>query len=188
MISAREMRRLEEKAFAKGVTIDSLMERAGKACADEIEKRLGTGKKIAIFVGPGNNGGDGLVAARYLGRKNDVTVVLVKEPKTDSAKLNYQRAKEAGVKFGDAEGADIIIDAMLGIGARNPLRGEILEACLRINGMGGFKVALDVPSGLDADGEADENAVRADATICLHDCKLGCEKTGGELWIVDIGL
>jgi hydroxyethylthiazole kinase-like uncharacterized protein yjeF len=189
MISVDRMRHLEERAFASGVTIESLMERAGKACALEIERRLGTGKKIAIFIGPGNNGGDGLVAARYLREKNDVVVVVVEEPKTDVAKLNLQRAKEAGVEFADADSADIIIDAMLGIGARGALRGEIREACRKINLMDGFKVAIDVPAGLDADsGEKDIGALKADATICLHDCKKGCETGAGEQWIVDIGL
>ncbi len=189
MISVEEMRRLEEDAFASGVRIEDLMERAGKACAEEIEKRLGAGKKLAIFTGPGNNGGDGFVAARYLNERNDVVVVLVKEPKTDVARMNHQRAREAGVEFGDVEDADIIVDAMLGIGARGALRGEIREACRRINQMGGFKVAIDVPTGVDADsGERDDDAVRPDATICLHDCKKGCANEGGELWVVNIGL
>lgn len=188
MISAQEMRELEGRAFASGTTVEELMERAGKACADEIEKRLGTVKKIAIFIGPGNNGGDGLVAARYLHGKNDVSVVLVREPATDAAKMNHKRAKDAGVRLADCDEADIIIDAMLGIGARGPLRGEIRNACIRINRMKGFKVALDVPSGVDADGNVDADSVKADATICLHECKKGCEKTGGELWVVDIGL
>jgi NAD(P)H-hydrate epimerase len=189
MISVDEMRQLEEKAFSSGVKIEDLMERAGKACADEIETRLGTGKKIVLFIGPGNNGGDGLVAARYLNQNNDVSIVLVKEPKTDVAKMNLQRAKEAGVKFTDESDAEIIVDAMLGIGAKGALRGEIKEACRKINLMKGFKIAIDVPSGLDADsGEEDEDAIKADSTICLHDCKKGCEKAAGELWIVDIGL
>ena len=188
MISVEEMRKLEGKAFASGVTADELMERAGKACADEIEKRLGSGKRIAIFIGPGNNGGDGLVAARYLKRKNKVTAIVVREPKTEAARRNYERARKAGVGFADTETADIIVDALLGIGTKGELRGDIRDACRRINSMEGFKVAIDLPSGLGADGKADENAVRADATICIHDCKEGCEKTGGEFWVVDIGL
>lgn len=188
MISVEQMRKLEHEAFERGATVEELMERAGKACAEEIEKRLGTGIRIAVFIGPGNNGGDGLVAARYLNEKNDVVVVLVKEPKTDAAKLNYQRAREAGMEFGNVEDAVVIVDAMLGIGARNPLRGEIREACIMINGMAGFKVSIDVPTGVGADGDIDADAVRPNATICLHDCKEGCEKAGGELWIADIGL
>jgi ADP-dependent NAD(P)H-hydrate dehydratase / NAD(P)H-hydrate epimerase len=189
MISIQEMRLLEERAFASGASIDSLMESAGKACAHEIEKRLGRGKKIAVFVGAGNNGGDGLVAARYLKEKNDVTVVIVKELKTDAARKNLERAKEANLKFADIEDADIIIDAMLGIGTIGTLRGEIKETCKKINQMKGFKVAIDIPTGVDSNvGKCDEDAIKADATICLHDCKKGCEKSAGELWIVDIGL
>ncbi len=189
MISGEEMRQLEEKAFASGVNIDALMERAGKGCTEEIERRLGNGKRILLFIGPGNNGGDGLVAARYLNEKNDVTIVIVKEPKTDAARKNLERAKDAGLRFGILDDADIVVDAMLGIGATGALRGEIKEACRRINQMKGFKVAIDVPTGIDAgSGECDGDAVKADATICLHDCKEGCEKLAGEFWVVDIGL
>jgi hydroxyethylthiazole kinase-like uncharacterized protein yjeF len=193
MISVEEMRKLEEKAFASGVDVDELMERAGKACAEEIEERLGTGKKIAVFIGPGNNGGDGLVAARYLKKSNNVSLVLVKEPSTGAAKKNLERAKKAGLGFSGVRDADVIIDAMLGIGAKGELRGEIREACRRFNLMAGFKIAIDVPTGVDADsGESDGDAARVDATICLHECKQGCAKAGknisGELWIVDIGL
>lgn len=193
MISVGKMRELEKRAFANGATIDGLMERAGKACADEIERRLGSGKRICVFIGPGNNGGDGLVAARHLNDKNEVMLIIVKEPGTESARRNLKRAIEAGIRSGEAGDADILVDALLGIGARGALRGEIARACQRINGMEGFKVAIDVPTGMDADsGECDPDAVRADATICLHDCKQGCAKAGesitGNLWIVDIGL
>lgn len=193
MITVREMRELEEHAFENGATVDSLMERAGRACADEIGKRLGAGKKIVVFVGPGNNGGDGLVAARYLGKNNEVSLVIVKEPRTEAAKKNLERAKDAGLGCAPACDADIIIDAMLGIGARGALRGEIKEACMEFNRIKGFKIAIDVPTGVDADsGESDDDAVRADATICLHECKQGCAKAGknirGELWTVGIGL
>jgi NAD(P)H-hydrate epimerase len=194
MITVEEMRRLEERAFAAGITVEELMEKAGKLSAEEIEKHLGTGNKVAVFVGPGNNGGDGLVAARYLSEKNDVTVIIVVDPKTDAAKKNLDKAEEAGVKFAESvPDADVIVDAMLGIGAKGALRGLVALTCTQVKWMNGFKVAIDVPTGVDAEsGECDSDAIIADATICLHDCKEGVEKAGketrGELWIVDIGL
>ncbi len=194
MITVKGMRQLEEMAFASGATVEELMEKAGKRCAELVESRLGTGKKILVFCGPGNNGGDGLVCARHLNERNDVSVILVKEPSTEVARKNLEKAKEAGVEIASScDKADIIIDALLGIGAKGALRGEIKGACRIINGMGGFKVSIDVPTGMDADtGECDEHAVKPDATICIHapkagEIKAGKEKTG-MLWVVDIGL
>ncbi len=193
MITVKEMRELEEKAFAAGITVEELMERAGKECAALIESKLGVGKRIVVFCGPGNNGGDGLVCARYLKKRNAVSVILVKEPATDAAKKNLERAREAGVRTGGGcERIDIIIDAVLGIGARGALRGEIKEASKIINNIEGFRVSIDVPTGMDADtGECDPDAVRPDATICIHapkagEIRAGKEKTG-DLWVADIG-
>ena len=130
MLTVKRMRELEEKAFASGTTVEELMERAGRKCAELIESKLGAGKRILVFCGPGNNGGDGLVCARYLNEKNEVSVILVKEPGTDIAKKNLSRAKEAGVEISaSCDKADIIIDALLGIGAKGALRGEIKGAC-----------------------------------------------------------
>ncbi|MBU0532755.1 NAD(P)H-hydrate epimerase [Candidatus Micrarchaeota archaeon] len=180
-ISAEEMHRLEENAFAKGVTVLELMEKAGKRCAQIIESKLGTGKKIVIFCGPGNNGGDGLVCARYLHEKNDVFVVAL-EPKTEAAKINYKRAKETGVKFIGIEkvrDCDIVIDALLGIGAMGTLRGEIKEMCKKINSMKAYKISIDVPTG----ARIDEDAIKADVIIAIH-----APKIKGKQWVVDIGL
>jgi len=196
-LSVAQMRELEEKAFASGMSVMELMERAGAGCAGLIESNRGTGKRIVIFCGPGNNGGDGLVCARYLAERNDVTIIVPIEPKTDAAKANRERAEDAGVWFGspgsaDELDADIVVDALLGIGAKGGLRGPIKEACRLINSFKAFKVSIDIPSGMDADsGDCDADAVKPDATICIQAPKKGeigaVEKTG-ELWLVDIGL
>ncbi len=192
-ISVQEMKELEERAFAKGSTVLDLMEEAGKNCAKIIESKLGTGKKIIIFIGPGNNGGDGLVAARYLRPKNQVKIILVKDPKTDASRKNLELVRDNVCKMTEVKDADIIVDAMLGFGANGALRGEIKDACRMINQMKGFKVAIDMPTGVDADsGEVDPDTIISNATICLHKCKVGVAKAGkeivGELWIVPIGL
>ena len=192
-ISVQEMRNLENKLFASGIHVTELMEKAGEECARAIESRLGSGKEIIVFCGPGNNGGDGLVAARHLSDKNSVKIVQIVEPKTEPAKLNFERAE--GIEFvvlPEKIDADIVVDALLGIGASGPLRGKIKDACILINQSKAFKVSIDVQTGMDADtGETDEDAVMPDATICVHLPKTGQikakEKTG-ELWVVDIGL
>lgn len=190
-ISVEEMRKLEEKAFASGIAVIGLMEHAGRECASLIESKRGTGNRILIFCGPGNNGGDGLVCARYLAGRNDVVVAMPIEPKTDAAETNHRRALDAGIRIVGLEEAgkmeaDIVVDALLGIGAKGALRGPIKDACLLINSAKAYKISIDVPTGMDAEsGECDADAVRPDATICIHAPKT--EETG-ELWIADIGL
>lgn len=209
-ISVSEMRELEENTFNSGVTVLELMERAGKECARLIEEKIQDWKQetgyrklsVVLFCGPGNNGGDGLVCARYLKNKGfDVSVVLPIAPKTEVAKTNLKRAEEAHVRIVRMEEiinrqTYIVIDALLGIGAKGELRGLIKEACILINEMkanGCFVISLDVPTGLDADsGECDPGSVKANATICIHAPKTGevnaRKQRTGELWIADIGL
>ncbi len=198
-ISRKEMRELEEKVFAKGTTVLELMECAGKECVRLIEEKLGTGKRILVFCGPGNNGGDGLVCARYLCKSNKVIVVMPLEPKTDAAKRNLQLIEKEKIniitQLRDAEKlrCDIAVDALLGIGAKGTLRGPVKNVCRFINSLETYRVSIDVPTGMDAEtGSCDPDAVRADATICIHapktgEIKAGKEKTG-ELWVADIGL
>lgn len=193
-ISVIEMRKLEERKFASGTAILELMELVGKRCAEAIEERFGAGKRVAVLCGPGNNGGDGYVCARYLKERNDVRLIIVKEPKAGAARANLERAKAEGLRIAKSIGdADIIVDALLGIGARGALRGEVKEACLAINRSRAKKVSIDVPTGMDADsGECDGDAVRPDATLALHLPKTGMLKAGkgrtGELLVIDIGL
>lgn len=197
------MRHLEETAFASGTKVHELMERAGAGCARMIETKTkpetrNRKRSIIIFCGPGNNGGDGFVCARHLNQKNEVYLVVPIDPKTDVARAKMQEAKNKQIKIISMDEAaflkpDIIVDALLGIGAKLPLRGEIKEACRLINSMQGFKVSIDVPTGMDADsGETDPDAVVPDATIVLHAPKTGMEKAGkektGDIWVLDIGL
>ncbi|MFH1393651.1 MAG: NAD(P)H-hydrate epimerase [Candidatus Micrarchaeota archaeon] len=198
-VSVGEMRGMEEKAFSSGTTVLELMEKAGRECARLIVEKAGPGKKIVILCGPGNNGGDGLVCARYLSENNDVSLVLPIEPKTDAAKENLEKAKGTPVKFVPfknagpiLESAEIAVDALLGIGAKGGLRSPIKEACQLFNSSEAFKISIDVPTGMDADtGERDENAALPDATICIQSPKTGVAKNwenSGRLWIADVGL
>jgi len=189
-VSVAEMKDLENKKLEEGLSIFDLMDRVGKACAKIIETKLGTGNRILIFCGPGNNGGDGYATAHYLRENNDVRIIAVKEPKTEPAQRCCERVKDLIVDYIEA---DIVVDAMLGFSAKLPLRGEIKRYAKKINGMNAKKIAIDIPTGIDADtGDADEDAVRVDATICLHMPKNGViragKKVSGELWVADIGL
>jgi len=204
------MRRLEAVAEERGTSTAELMERAGLGVAREVKAALGApGRRILVLVGPGNNGGDGLVAARYLHLWGARVSVYLCRSREDE---NLRKVRALGIPcypasedegFASLEGllarADAIIDALFGTGKLRPLEGVYLEALSRAararRERPHLKVfALDLPSGLDADtGAADPAALAADVTITLGYPKRGlfgspgAEKVG-ELRTVDIGL
>ncbi len=152
-----------------------LMENAGRSVAEEIENRYGHAQKIAIFCGRGNNGGDGLVAARFLAEKNDVTVYLVGTPahiQTADAKKNWDILHYTPIKTifirdsADIDIADeyqIIVDALLGTGITGELREPFKTLVERLNALSGAKVSVDVPTGYKT-----TTSFKADVTISMH--------------------
>ncbi|HEV8637123.1 MAG TPA: NAD(P)H-hydrate dehydratase [Chloroflexota bacterium] len=208
VVSVGEMRRLEAESERRGLPGSALMEIAGRAFADAVAERRAplAGRKPVVLVGPGNNGGDGLVAARWLRAFGAHPVVLTvgRRPAAD-AKLDLLGA--AGVPLlapTDAwpdealeapfAGADLVVDALLGIGRVRPIDGlmkRVLEAAARV---GAPIVGLDVPSGLDADtGTADPATPRCAETITLGAVKRGLvigdgPRLAGEIVPVEIGI
>ncbi|VVB65571.1 ADP-dependent (S)-NAD(P)H-hydrate dehydratase [Candidatus Gugararchaeum adminiculabundum] len=146
-----------------GLSVEQAMENVGKGVAGEVEKKFGKGKRIAIFCGLGNNGGDGSVAARYLCVKNKVTVYLLGEPsgiRTAEAKKNWERlaskkeveriaikdAREVMEKQSEFGKFDIILDCLLGVGVSGELR-EPIKSCVKVLNAGkGAKISVDVPT------------------------------------------
>ena len=204
-ISSREMRALEANAEYFGISLLQLMENAGRNVAAEIASRFETGKSVAIFCGLGGNGGDGFVAARHLlslGFK--VTVVLAGRTRDivhETAQKNfYVLTFLKDIPVLEAEDssaipsveADIVIDALLGTGTKGTLKPLIRQLVEHINSMSGFKVAVDVPTGMDSDTvESLGVAVKADVTVTFHAPKTGlinAKKNVGELIVKDIGL
>jgi hydroxyethylthiazole kinase-like uncharacterized protein yjeF len=205
-ISSREMHALEVNAEYFGVSLLQLMETAGRNVATEIASRFPRDQKIAIFCGLGGNGGDGFVAARHLASKGfKVTVVLAgrgKEVAHDAALKNLSALKflrqiipihevtnSCAIPKVDAK---IIVDALLGTGTKGKLKPPISQLVEYINSLDGFKIAVDVPTGIDSDtGEVLGTAVKANVTVTFHKGKAGLEnakKYVGELVVKDIGL
>jgi len=206
-VTAKEMRALEMNSQYLGLSRLQMMENAGRAVAEEIEKRFNPPCMAVFLCGPGGNGGDGFVAARHLAASGfDVEVVLVSaesEIKAEEVKTNWRilrsmssslrlRIEQDSSQLSRKEGGEVIVDALVGTGVKGALRSPILQAVEMINRMEGFKVAVDVPSGLDADnGEALGACVKADLTVTFH-----CEKVGfqqargylGEVVIKPIGI
>ncbi len=211
LVTAAQMRALEEQAAGEGRPPDVLMEEAGLGVAQEVWVNLGAapGCRVAVLVGPGNNGGDGLVAARHLQDWGaQVEVVLLAE--RDEADPNLKQLVEREIVVRQAandltqleealSGAEAVVDAILGTGRARPLDGTFAHALdlvskARAKPAGPKVFAVDVPSGVDADtGAVDPRALRADVTIVL-----GCSKFGlhtlpgaefaGQIELIDLGL
>lgn len=192
VVSVEQMRELERRAIEAGVPEDALMEAAGLAVARRIGQMEGgiRGRRIIVFVGPGNNGGDGMVAARYLADWGALVTLYMTSPRRREDKLEECKARRLRIiEAADDQDhwalnsylplTDLVVDAVLGIGAELPLAGGIrsaLEALLAArSGRPDLQiVAVDAPSGLDADtGELDESTPRADLTLTLGAPKVG---------------
>ena len=213
IVTVEQMRRLEQACESEGVSTDDLMENAGLAVAEEARLWLGgvAGSRVLVLVGPGNNGGDGLVAAGHLRRWGaEVTAYLVAGRKEDDPKLELaQERAVVPVQFSDdpefqvldeeLARSDLVIDAILGTGQTRLLEGTIRKVALRLGAAAGQKpgpvvMALDVPSGMNADtGKTDPASPSADLTVTLGYPKLGHFQFPGAgklgmLKVVDIGI
>ena len=206
IISSSEMRALETNAEYYGMSLLQLMENAGCNIAQETISRFPKEKKIAVFCGLGGNGGDGFVAARHLlAAGYSVIVILVgrgRDISHEAALKNWLilqslQDKIMLLEVTDSSAipkvtADVVIDALLGTGTKGQLKPPIPQAVEYINSLNAFKLAVDVPTGIDSDtGEVLGTAVKADLTVTFHKAKFGLNKAKkhvGELVVKDIGL
>lgn len=207
LVTASEMKEIDKKATeAFGIPTLNLMENAGKGLAEAILKFYPASKRIAVLCGKGNNGGDGLVAARYLSETASVAVFLLcsKNEITEDAKANLTSFKgklfevtgEEGLKkaISGAAKADIIIDAIFGTGLKSAVSGLIKDAIEGINSLNKQVVSADIPSGINSDtGQVMGAAVRADLTVTFGMPKAGLylfpgHEYAGRIEVIDIGL
>ena len=189
-ITLGEMRKAVSEAVARGITVAVMMDNAGRGVAKQIADNFGPieGKKVVVLAGRGNNGGDGMAAAEYLfemGAK--VTAILLTLPvliKTPEAKARWELFRGAKVAVdsqkslymhnNEIKGADIVVGAILGTGIKGDIREPDATAIRLMNHSKGIRVAVDVPSGLDAEtGKAKDPTVIADLTVTLYKKKVG---------------
>jgi NAD(P)H-hydrate epimerase len=204
-ISPQQMREIDRAAEEDyGISPLQLMEVAGLATARVARNLIGsplTGRRLSILAGPGNNGGDGLVAARRLAGWGALVTTLTSYPPAEARGLSEAQARtalRAGVAVQQWQGqlatADLIIDALLGFGAEGAPRGAIAEMISASGGRQTTVLALDLPSGLDAgSGDAAAECVVATATITLTLPKTGllapaARRYVGRLFLADIGV
>jgi len=212
LATAGEMAALDRCASTcHGIALTELMDRAGRCTAAVAELLLGPvrGRRVALFCGRGNNGGDGFVAARtLLARGAGVQVILVGDPGDlrPDARRAWDAARAAGVELTVCDDAstlaaararvhdvDLVVDALLGTGFTPPARDLTASAISLINSLGRPVLAVDIPSGLAADhGCLAGEAVRATATVTFGYPKPGLvlypgARHVGRLWLADIG-
>lgn len=191
-----QVRELDRLAIAGGIPADELMARAGAAGLALLCTRWPRARRIVVVCGPGNNGGDGYVLARHAQERGlDVTVAAVGAPARQGPAHAARAACEArgmrvsGLQMVDVGNADVIVDALLGIGLDRDVTGDMRAAIDAINGAGIPVLSLDVPSGLNADtGAVMGAAVRASATIAFIGLKIGLYTGGGRAQAGDIYL
>jgi NAD(P)H-hydrate epimerase len=217
LVTVAEMQDAERHS---GVSIPELMENAGLAVAQEAWLLLGelAERRILVLCGPGNNGGDGLVAARHLKDWGaDVAVVLL-NPRPDDPNLTQlterevpttvleeegRGKEEGGEALGRLEealgGAELVVDALLGTGHARPIEGVLAEVMTRLRAARDRRlpprlIAVDLPTGLDADtGAVDLLTVAADHTATFQWSKIGLHvqpgaQYAGRVEVVDIGI
>jgi NAD(P)H-hydrate epimerase len=203
-LTAEQAKAIELRAVSEaGASLAALMERAGAAVAHQVAEISDAGS-ILILAGPGNNGGDGWVAARLLAQAGrEVRVIATRPPKelSGEAAAAASAAADSGVAFTLADKseaalgeADVIVDALLGIGARLPLEEPIAGLCRAANASPSLRISVDMPTGVSSDtGAASPDSFRADVTVTFSAPKIGqltypgaafC----GEIVVADIGI
>ena len=203
-ISVAQMMQIENNGHRMGFLKKFMMENAGAIAVKRLAEKFDTleSKKVLIFVGLGNNGGDGLVMARHLvGYSSKVTVVLLGTPdkiKTEESQWNWSLLeKMPSVKLASGMDdidftPDIIVDGILGTGISGEIREPYASAIKYINDSNCFKIAVDIPSGVNPDnGETANLFVRSDMTVTFHKMKRGMPKRRdlcGEIFVEKIGI
>ena len=216
IVTSQQMREIEMRSEQAGVSTDALMETAGLQVARRVRDHVGhvghlAGVPISILVGPGNNGGDGLVTARHLhawGAR--VTVYLCLDRRTPDPKLELVRERDITVVHGAEDdglaklrellaSSDVVVDSILGTGRARPIEGALREVLRVLRSSKGQRsdlriVAMDLPTGLDSDtGGVDPACVPADVTATLGYPKVGLftlpgADIVGTLEVEDIGI
>src|SRR5437868_13105154 len=155
ILSTDAMRAAEQRAIDGGTSVEALMERAGTALAEAAFRFAGPMPAL-ILCGPGNNGGDGYVAARFLAEGGvQVRVAALAEPKSDAAR-QARSAWQGAVELLSSEtlSAPLVIDALFGTGLKRGLDDAVVQQLLRLSEAAILRVACDVPSGVESDSGA----------------------------------
>lgn len=200
LVTCAEMLAAEQRAFESGADQATLMDRAGSALAAYVRQRHPRPGRVVLYVGKGNNGGDALVAGRLLARAGWTVYWRLPGAGDELKPLPQQHlaalrelapaggldSAPAWVRVDDRGRPTVVIDGLLGIGVQGAPRGVVADLIRELLGLRqrATVVAVDVPSGFDADeGRASESAVLADATVTFGFLKRGFATGGAERWL-----
>ena len=195
ILTTVEMIAAEQRAINAGTSVETLMERAGAALAEAAYRYAGKMPAL-ILVGPGNNGGDGYVAARHLAERGvKVRVAALTEPKGDAGRWARSQWRGDVETLGPTtKSAPLLIDALFGTGLKKGLETSVLEQLFRLSDAAKIRIACDLPSGVESDSGAELSLVPTfDLTVAfgalkpahrlfpaLHQC--------GRIVLADIGV
>jgi ADP-dependent NAD(P)H-hydrate dehydratase / NAD(P)H-hydrate epimerase len=199
LLTPEEMARADRFAIASGIPGMALMERAGLAVADAVTSARPAGSRVVVVAGPGNNGGDGFVAARILSERGYAVRVLLlgASERLQGDAAEAARRWQGGAQSADPaaiSGADIVVDALFGAGLARPVEGSAAGLVAAINASGVPIVAVDLPSGISGTtGAVMGVAVKATETVTFFRRKPGHLLLPGRLHcgpiqVADIGI
>ncbi|NIP61621.1 MAG: NAD(P)H-hydrate epimerase [Nitrosopumilaceae archaeon] len=203
-ITVKQMMEIENNGHQMGFLKKFMMENAGAAAVKRLSEKFDlANKSVKILAGLGNNGGDSLVMARHLAGYNaKVFLYLLGDPsklKTDESQWNWSLLEKmesvsvvTGGEINQEQDCDIIVDGILGTGIIGDIREPYSSAIDFINSSKGFKLAVDVPSGMNPDTGGTANKVaKADMTVTFHKLKTGMRNRKdlcGEIFVEKIGI
>lgn len=209
-LNRKQLQEIDRLATDKyGIPSLLLMENAGRAAAEETLKLIHKkSTKVVVICGKGNNGGDGFVIARHLHNKNyKVSVIYLghikdRKSRSEATDINLNIARKLGIPIYTLnkgvlrllKSADVIIDAIFGIGLTRAIQGPLKELIAQINSLNKPVVAVDIPSGLDTDsGRPLGIAIKAKLTVTFGYPKKGfknpsARKYIGKVVVADISL
>jgi hydroxyethylthiazole kinase-like uncharacterized protein yjeF len=187
---------LDARCYEKfALTEDILMEHAAAGLAAHIRKVLPNGGRVLIVAGPGNNGADGITLARQIGGDYTVTLLMPYGAKSAMAQKQYERLCALGHEAAETlpSHTDLIVDALFGAGFSKPLDPRGVDLIERLNRMEGYKLACDIPSGLNPAGCPNPIAFEADATVTMGALKIAlfsdhAKRYAGAIEVTDLGL
>jgi NAD(P)H-hydrate epimerase len=204
MVTPQEMQALEKRAFAAGASAEALMEEAGRRMAQAVRQFCPLPGRCTAVFGKGHNGGDALVAARFLSEAGWQVELVPAYPAAEWAPLTARKWDQAGrcstlpqedFARWQPEPATpcVLLDGVLGVGARPGLPEPVARLSRRLNALressAARTFALDLPTGLDgASGKADPDAVVADVTLTVGFVKSGLLADGAERWVGRLAL
>jgi hydroxyethylthiazole kinase-like uncharacterized protein yjeF len=194
ILDAAQMRAAEAQVIAAGTSAEALMARAGEQVAEQV-RRLAAGTEVLVLCGPGNNGGDGYVAAAALRRAGHAVRVAACAPPATVAASAARAAWMGPVEeLGGAAPAPIVVDALFGIGLNRPLDAEICEPLCNLIRGARLSIAVDVPSGVSTDeGSSLADVSPVDLTLALAAVKpahvlQSSAARCGDIRLLDIGV